>query len=718
MSSEFALDPLEHVLQVLLANDNAAVQHLPTVLTSLSSPDYARSQHLRKFCTRVNALIHAKEPAPRWAGILIAEHAFRLNKDAVLDSAQAWVTAVLPLLSRKEPAALWKAAIALLDTVFVTTANLAEFQRQVTNPNASKFGLALLALADKGDEELQIVVFTSLARLVAVFPTLVRPLHAQASALSLRFLQGRYPSQQPSALVSAAAQLHSVLHLTGGKVGGANLWKKSVDDALLAANAHVAELRSTFEDGQRRDAASSDPTVAIPHALDALRGTVALICHLLRSPSSRPLPVPIGSIVQLCRRLLQSTAEESLENAFEKSRRAMEAAAAPELWRLGCDLLSQTGPSIGRHLSGYLSQLLPLLVAHLERPAPLAQKTPVLKAFICLAEHCYPPDEPILLSRATKSLLPHLARLIAPRAAPSTTAQDKGQGQGKKRKTYEGGELFNVGSDVVFSSVAEGDASLLVLECMQWLLRNPSLPAHLHSLTGRLVLSLSLELTGIDASRLSVDDSLHARLVRKVGELGVELSCGRATMGRAVGVVVQTTGGSGGHASRQLDLLLRPRVPPIPRSKATLDSDVLVASDKAQEQAVASFIGLGGPAQTRTQVNGGDEMIVDAPASTPPFEPRVAPMPMTKAAPAPPPTTSAVVTAVDLSAPKTTLPVKESNIAPVWGAAFDVVKGAVAPAKPEVAKVAATPRPAGNASDDDDDEEMPTINMQSDSDDE
>lgn len=94
-----SLDAVESVLQVYLANDNAAVQHLPSVLTALNSAEYARSPHLRKFCARLNALIHAKEAAPRWAGVLIAQHAFRLNKDAVLDNAHAWVTAVLPLLS-------------------------------------------------------------------------------------------------------------------------------------------------------------------------------------------------------------------------------------------------------------------------------------------------------------------------------------------------------------------------------------------------------------------------------------------------------------------------------------------------------------------------------------------------------------------------------------------------------------------------------------------
>lgn len=98
----------------------------------------------------------------------------------------------------------------------------------------------------------QNVVLTTLARLVAVFPTLLRPLHTQLSALSLRFLQGRYPTPQSAVLAAAASELHSVLHLTGGKVGGANLWKKNVDEALLAANAHLSELRSTYTNSKLR----------------------------------------------------------------------------------------------------------------------------------------------------------------------------------------------------------------------------------------------------------------------------------------------------------------------------------------------------------------------------------------------------------------------------------------------------------------------------------
>lgn len=175
-------------------------------------------------------------------------------------------------------------------------------------------------------------------------------------------------------------------------------------------------------------------------------------------------------------------------------------------------------------------------------PAPIhaqrsAQKTHVLQAFICLSDHAYPTDNSILLSRATRALLPHLARIVAPRSTPVQET-----GTGKKRKAYEGEELFAVGSEVLLPTAEDGKALVLVLDCVARVLRCPALPAHLQSLAGRLIVTLALELPGMSAGTLSVDESLHGRLLEKVTAIAAELACGRATMGRAVGVVVRTVG--------------------------------------------------------------------------------------------------------------------------------------------------------------------------------
>jgi hypothetical protein len=57
---------------------------------------------------------------------------------------------------RKEPSSLLNASISLIDTIFVAASNLAEFQRQVVNPNVAKFGIVLLTLAEKGENDTQV----------------------------------------------------------------------------------------------------------------------------------------------------------------------------------------------------------------------------------------------------------------------------------------------------------------------------------------------------------------------------------------------------------------------------------------------------------------------------------------------------------------------------------------------------------------------------------
>lgn len=147
---------------------------------------------------------------------------------------------------RNESTAVWKAAIRLLAFIFTSTTNLAEFQRHVVTPNIPKFSSALMSLAEKqADEELKLLCLEVLAVIVPVCPSLHRQLSAPLSTLSLSFLNGS-PSTTPAAIASSASKLHASLHTTGGKVGGAALWRKSVNETVGFCSAAVTALRTTF----------------------------------------------------------------------------------------------------------------------------------------------------------------------------------------------------------------------------------------------------------------------------------------------------------------------------------------------------------------------------------------------------------------------------------------------------------------------------------------
>jgi len=105
-------------------------------------------------------------------------------------------------------------------------------------------------------------------------------------------------------VVQATSRLYAVLSVTGGKVGAASLWRKSVDEILSIGCPSLHALRTTFpNDGMiqffqhsnralKQTSANmapprqahpnlEDATVTVPLNLDRLRCAVLALCDLL-----------------------------------------------------------------------------------------------------------------------------------------------------------------------------------------------------------------------------------------------------------------------------------------------------------------------------------------------------------------------------------------------------------------------------------------------------
>jgi hypothetical protein len=90
---------LQTFLQLQLASDTAAVLNLPYVIQCLSPQHLQPSPHLQKWVTRINSLVHAKDPGARWAGLSLACQTAIFSRELLLENARSWVSAALPLLS-------------------------------------------------------------------------------------------------------------------------------------------------------------------------------------------------------------------------------------------------------------------------------------------------------------------------------------------------------------------------------------------------------------------------------------------------------------------------------------------------------------------------------------------------------------------------------------------------------------------------------------------
>jgi len=91
--------PLKTLLQIHLASDISAANHLPNVLVFLNEECFLPSPHLVKWTTRINSLLHSKDSYGRWAGLCLACQTSRYSKEIMIEYAQGWLSVAIPLLS-------------------------------------------------------------------------------------------------------------------------------------------------------------------------------------------------------------------------------------------------------------------------------------------------------------------------------------------------------------------------------------------------------------------------------------------------------------------------------------------------------------------------------------------------------------------------------------------------------------------------------------------
>ncbi|KAF8515002.1 rRNA processing/ribosome biogenesis-domain-containing protein [Gautieria morchelliformis] len=597
------MHPLELVLQLQVGSDQTAVLSLPSIISSLTPPYFEPSPHLQKWISRVTSLIHSKHPGARWAGLCLALQTSVLNKEIMLEASQGWIAITLPMLSRNEAPPTWKACIRLLEFLFSSATSIPEFQRQLAMPNIPKFSAALLSLGEKSeDREIRHVCMMALTRLVPLYPTLHRQLHTSLFNLSFRILSGSYTSPTLPETISDACCLHAVLHFTGGKVGAAPLWRKSLDTALANAWSSFSALRTTFLQrilsvSPTFDFLPSDPALVIPLSLDRLKCSIALIGQLLEAVISRPVPVPVGELVQIALCLLKCIPDEKVEVHFDSTRRALEISIIPEIWKLGCFYVSQLVKSLRHHLNPHLAQIVSYVTYHLEQSIPKC----------------------VLPLQLAKSLIPILTTLLPGKSEVQPQLQDASATSSKKGKKrargYEGDEVFKVGIGVLCPTIEDSEIIEIALEALDPLLSNPHLSAPIRTLALRLLVTLLLEIPRYSPSAHSRDLAFHGRVHAKVLLLCSKhvLVGSSGWVNSALGLVINGTEGAmydSELTQRQLDTLLHPRLPPLLRSQPPVEAVYLFRSGSAKDdKAARDAVGLNTiedirPAQETTTLEG------------------------------------------------------------------------------------------------------------------
>ncbi|KAL1723421.1 rRNA processing/ribosome biogenesis-domain-containing protein [Schizophyllum commune] len=725
---------LKTLLQIHLASDASATLHFPYVLATLKPEHLAPSSHLPKWTNRIHSLLHSKEPGGRWAGLCLAMVSARLSRSFMIDCAQDWLSVTFALLSRNETLPVVKAAIRLTYTIFSAATDVPEFQRQISTPNVPKFATAIIPLVEKyTDVELKTLCLQTLSQLIPLYPTLLRPSSATLNKLALNLLSGQYPSPTPPKILEAASSLYCCLHLTGGKVGAATAWRKTLDDTLAFGWSAFHGLRSTFTPGAAQPA---DPAAAIALDKDRLHCAVFILCDLLSAHTPRAVQVPLGPLNAFVVALLNAGDADASVPVLDVNARTMQLSANTFIIGQGCDLLQKLVASLPHHVSPHLSHWLTSLAYLLEEPHPVALRAQVLRTIACILERHPSFHAPLIINRLARASIPQLTILLSRDALPDssshpTTTPSNTTKKGKKRaRGFEGDESLRLTRTVICPTSGDATALLSALDVVRYLLRAAELAPMLRSIASRVLLSVHLALPGMAPGAVAKDLAVYGRVVERVQMAVVEVGAGSSSaMGKGLPLAMKgVLAGVNEDAFRTLDLLLHPRLPPLVRPLPHVDALALFAGEESAEEKrtridMGFSMSADAPTSTSNEANEASAMEQDQPVDTAP-----AATPHASATFMQPPALKTYPSALPIATMPPPAPAQaEPAYVPASSTAAALAPAALplAPAPPKApmgvvtgtstSRAEAQTEVVSMAVDEDDDEEMPAIDMSSDS---
>ncbi|KAF8917822.1 rRNA processing/ribosome biogenesis-domain-containing protein [Mucidula mucida] len=684
-------DALKVVLQLHVATDVAAAQNLPYVLDVLSPQSLAPSPHLPKWTARINSLLHSKQVHGRWAGLCLAHRTSLHSKSIMIENAQNWLGIALPNLSRKETPQILAASINLCRIIFCSASDIPEFQRQVCTPNVPKFTSAMLALFERDEcsHELKILLLRTLTKTVSLYSNIHRSSHALLSTLCLKFLNGHAPTPTHADVLQAASRLYATLPVTGGKVGATNLWKKCLDDTLAFGWDALSLLQSVITPSGNHPQMEK-PHVTIPLNVDRLRCCMTIIESLFQSDIQRPVQIPIGPLVAFSIALLTLNNEQrKTADHVDINIHIIASSVISDVWWTGCNIISSVASHAPHHLTPQTPRLVSCLVYHLERNDTYCRRLPYLKALESLLRHTLPLHSEATANRIARAMIPLISVVLPLQSeleSKDTVQQNKGKRKKKRGAGFEGDEIFKTSRDFLFPSAQDGEVVLAVCRVLSVILRNPSINTATHSICCRVLLSILLFLPQRSPSSISPDVTLHRRLLQQVQDV---------TMDKTLAIVLKAVSNNVDVCSQLIpELLLHPRVPPLVRSMPHVETLSLFHAEESSEEARIreSFGLLAVSPEAATIAPAEPPAPVPLPQPSAALGPlQTAPVPHTLSAP-----TNSDVSMIDL------------HPAPVKQQSFKLPEPA--PIRTSTSIIQQTPQ------EDEEDEAMPSIDLDSDSD--
>ncbi|KAL4966804.1 RIX1/PELP1 family protein [Aspergillus stella-maris] len=336
---------------------NVPVQKLPAIAASLaasiaecgellSAPqsqkaaktDSDNAIQVHKLVTRLSSLLQDRTFEGRWAAVVLIKALVEAGQWEILRGSETFVRGLMSILSKTDPTSTKAMAIITLTRIFRLTYQYPTLVREITTPSLPGFVTTTLNLVSvkpssepirklKLQTPLLEVVLRALAELIARHPTIFRPFTAQIHSI-LQAIVGSTSASFPQPVLDIAEQLFIALHHCAPKNTGGEEWKSACRMTINSIHAtanHVlraiVEQWESVEPSLRQqlnqqinyalEAGNQEPDALGLAGWQGLDGGVKRLVELLRmlstfftSATASTVSIPLGSVLDLTARLM------------------------------------------------------------------------------------------------------------------------------------------------------------------------------------------------------------------------------------------------------------------------------------------------------------------------------------------------------------------------------------------------------------------------------
>ncbi|KAF9248308.1 hypothetical protein DTO012A7_1320 [Penicillium roqueforti] len=336
------VEQLPSIASFLATSLNDCAELLSTPQTQKSGKsDSENAIQIHKLKTRLASLLQDRSVEGRWTAVVLVKATVEAGQWEILRGYEPIVRSLISILAKPDPISTRKMCIITLTRIFHLTYQYPTLVREITTPQLPGFVTAALNLVStitktpsgsirqpRPNTPFMEIVLHALLELIPRHITIFRPFNAQLRTLLAEVIGSSSPAYFPEHVIDAAEQLLVSLHKCAPKDQAGSGWKDDCKSTILSIHRTTDHVfRAVVEQWESVDATlvhtrpnysqemgdGGPDGLGLPgwsglhSGVDRLIALLQILSDFISMPSAAAVALPMGSILDLTSRLTSVT---------------------------------------------------------------------------------------------------------------------------------------------------------------------------------------------------------------------------------------------------------------------------------------------------------------------------------------------------------------------------------------------------------------------------